>query len=167
MFRDLGYLEQVGAAYGFATDREALFAALARRRWSEDRSAKFRVLQRLENETVALLGSILDAADAADIRPRSPAASSVRSRARALAARRWIDVMEALGGDLATRISQIERIERLAPSGEIEPLARVTAHHTALQMFMRLELAGRGRESIQPALALIPTDPLPLAAAAG
>ncbi len=166
MFCDRGYLKQVGAAYRLALAREALFSDLAKRPWSGDRCAKLRVLRRLESETIALLGSILDSADVADIVSRS-ATASVRSQARALAGRRWIEIIEKLCVELAMRVAQIEHLERLAPAGEIQQLARVTAHHIALQMFMRLELAGRGRESIQPALALIPADPLPLAAAAG
>lgn len=166
MHCDHGYREQVGVAYQSASNREVLFADLVRCGWSKDRSAKLRVLQRLEIETITLLGSILDPAELADITSRSPA-STVRRRACSLADWRWIEVIEVLDGELAPRGAQLEQLERLAPVGETRRLARVTAHHIALQMFMRLELAGRGRESIQPALALIPVDPLPLATAAG
>lgn len=163
MSGDLGHLERVRAAYRFASDREALFADLAGGPWSADRSAKLRVLGRLENETIALLGSVLEAANKVEALPESSAASA-RRRARALADRRWVEVIETLAGELAKRVPPIERLERLAPAREVPLLACVTAHHIALQMFMRLELAGRGRESILPALALIPAEPLPLAA---
>jgi hypothetical protein len=163
---DLGYLEKVGAAHRFASDRELLFAGFANGPWSPDRSSKFRVLGRLENETVALLGSILETANVAEPFSRA-AASSLRGRARLLAGRRWIEVIEIFAGELAERVAQIEQLARLAPACEAPALARVTAHHIALQMFVRLELAGRGRESILPAMALIPYEPLPIAAAAG
>ncbi len=165
VFCEAGYLEKVGAAYGLASDRERLFADLAVRAWSEDRSAKLYLLQRLEIESLTLLASILEGSDHTHLftRPPSP---SVRTRARALADRRWIEAIEALSQDMPRRVAQIEQLERLAPIADVGRLARVTAHHVALQMFMHLELLGRGRESILPALALIPAD-LPLAAAAG
>jgi hypothetical protein len=166
LFCDLGYLGRVGASAQSASARERLFADLANRPWSGDRVAKLHALQRLERESIALLESILDAANGTGIPPRLPA-SGVRTRARVIAGRRWIEIVETFTLRLPKQVGQIEQLERLAPVCDSQPLARVTAHHIALQMFMRLELAGRGRESIQPALALIPADPLPLAAAAG
>ena len=164
MLHDCGFLKHVSAAYQLSVDRQALFADLASCGWSEARCEKLRVLERLENQTVTLLAGILERAN--HITSRVPAAR-VRRRARALADGRWIEMIEALANEHVQRVAQLEHLERVAPGIETRHLARGTAHLIALQMFLRLELAGRGRESIRPALALIPADPLPLAAAAG
>jgi len=161
VLRESGYLEQVRAACRSASDREILFDRLAGGGWSEDRREKLRVLQRLELETLTLLATSANRNEWGSDR-----SAQLRSRARALAGMRWIDAIESLAREIPRCVDRVELLERSSPVDAAARMARVTAHHVALQMFLQLELRGRARVSIHPALALIPPD-LPLAAAAG
>jgi hypothetical protein len=149
-----GYLEGIREAHRGEVYGEFLFAALAERTRSAERREKWHTLARLEFETRGRLAPILSRLDAAAQPPSDLHSKAVRD-AEFLAALRWHDLMDLLHAEVTPFISRFEALERLGPPEDRPILARVTAHEVALQSFARLELAGRGGESIQPTLALL------------
>jgi len=163
--RDHAYLAALRRVDSEVAERERLLARLGQRFAGAARGAKLQALLELEAESRSLLAMLVDRTGVIAMDPAVPG----RSRLRRLAGCRWIEFVEGLLREIGPRIAQLEQIERRAPVDDVGVVARVVAHHVAIQSFLRLELMGRGRESIDPlrALAARRSPAVPLVAAAG
>lgn len=152
------YLRRVNESYQGESYGEALFRELAARTGDPDQNYKWRVLGQLELETKLRLRPLVerlggDTAEAEDN------ASRGRDDAESMAAKDWPDLMSAFDSMLPKYVRFFEKLEAMAPEGDRELLAAVTAHELAIQDFTKLELEGRGRESVEPVIALLKNPP--------
>lgn len=152
------YLERIEDAYQGGVYAESLFATLASQAPRAARAEKWRVLERLVRDTLERIRPILVRLGGAVAADPARRALGVQHGSD-LAGRRWLDFMDLLLVEVTRSIERFEQLERLAEPADARVLARVTAHEVALQSFARLELAGRGRESLRPALALLAAPP--------
>jgi hypothetical protein len=154
MSAEKSYTERIRAVYQDRVYRLALFETLAELTRSPERREKWRVLLELQLETKLRIRPILErqGLETAEDPARR---SRGRRHGRVLAHRRWMEFMDSLLAEVSRTIGGLEEIERLAPRLDAPTLGRATATEVALQSFARLELAGRGAESVGPALALL------------
>ena len=154
MIAEQSYAERIGAAYGHQVYRDALFEALAELARSPRRVQKWHVLRQLQLENRFRIRRILECQGLETTEDPARRACG-RRHGRTLARRRWMDLMDSLLAELSGSIRGLEELERLAPRADARSLGRATASEVALRSFARLELSGRGGESLGPALALL------------
>jgi len=152
------YLRRVNESYQGESYGEALFRELAARTGDPEQNYKWRVLGQLELETKLRLRPLVetlggDTAEAEDNESRG------RADAETMAAKDWTDLMSSFDAMLPKYVRFFEKLEAMAPPRDRELLAAVTAHELAIQDFAKLELDGRGRESVEPVIALLDNPP--------
>lgn len=153
------FAEQLRAAYQHQVYRDGLFATLAELTRSPERCEKWRVLRQLQLQTKLRLRPVLERHAVATAEDPARRARGQR-HGHALVRLRWMDFMDSLLAEASNAISGFEAVERSAPRADAPTLGRATATEVAVQSFARLELAGRGAESVAPALALLDRGPV-------
>ncbi len=145
------YLEE---CYQGEVGGEALFRAMANATQDEQAARKLRVLEQLERETKEFLRPELEAAGGAVTEDPKRIADGKKLGTR-LARMAWPELMRTFESSLVRFIAHFEKSESLAPRGKEDVLRHVTAHERALLEFTKLEIAGRGAESLAPVVALL------------
>lgn len=155
------YLAEIREAYQGEVYGEALFRRAAELSPDPVRSRKWSVLARLEHETGARLRSLLEGLGET-VRYDARRVESGGRHAVNLVALPWAAAMGAFLPAIGPVIERYEALERAAPPEEATVLGHLAAHERALEWFARLELDGRGRESLRPVLALLESPPAAL-----
>jgi hypothetical protein len=140
-----------GEVYG-----ERLFRALAACSEEAGHAHKWRVLERLETATKERIRTSLRSSGVEVIDDPESAARGTSDGERF--ARMPRDAfLDRFRAELAALVAKLAAAERLAPADTPERalLRAITDHERALLEFVERELGGRGKTSLEPALALL------------
>ena len=152
------YLRKVCESYQGESYGQALFRGLAERTKDPDKNYKWRVLERLEEETKKKLLPLVEKLGG----PTEEASENTErgiNDAKNMAEKHWGELMHSFDKMLPKYVRFFEKLETMAPDEDRNLLKAVTAHELAIQKFASKELSGDSNHSIEPVLNLLEEPP--------
>ncbi len=152
MKKDYGKL--VNNTYQGEVGGEAFFIALGEQFENSEQSYKMRVLARLEFETAQQLKPLVEQLGYST-KPDTGALRRGAAEAEKYSGIPWTEIMISLQKEIIKFVKEYRGLEEMSPDRDILILRYLTRHEEVLQEFTELEIAGRGKQSLEPVLALL------------